>query len=421
MTLDRLERDVARVNFLNNKIYQAINGNGTTDLKPMDIEIPVTSGRSQRSGEYFARFGFGTPPKQLYTTIDTGSDITWIQCAPCARCYSQTDPLFDSSMSSSYKPLACNSQQCTQLEPSGCFIRTNTCAYTVDYGDNSMTIGDFVMETLTLGDSTTRNVAIGCGRINQGLFVGSAGLLGLGRGSLSFPSQINNPSFSYCLVDRTATSASTLEFGPLAIPNDAITVPLLRNSRMDTFYYVGLTGISVGGKMLPISPSAFAIDQNGGGGVIVDSGTSVTRLQPQVYNMLRDEFVKGTRGLPPPIRFANFLDTCYNLTSRPAGIPRVAFHFDTKTLELPDKNYLYQAADNLFCLAFATPPPGSTFSAVIGNIQQQGMRVSFDTGRSLIGFSLVNKQLNDKERVAAALENPNLVEMVDQCLAPSYD
>lgn len=33
----------------------------------------------------------------------------------------------------------------------------------------------------------------------------------------------------------------------------------------------------------------------------------------------------------------------------------------------------------------------------------------------------VNKQLNDKERVAAALENPNLVDMVDECLAPSFD
>ncbi|CAN1173491.1 Protein AE7 [Linum perenne] len=32
----------------------------------------------------------------------------------------------------------------------------------------------------------------------------------------------------------------------------------------------------------------------------------------------------------------------------------------------------------------------------------------------------VNKQLNDKERIAAALENPNLVDMVDECLAPSY-
>ncbi|CAH2066127.1 unnamed protein product [Thlaspi arvense] len=33
----------------------------------------------------------------------------------------------------------------------------------------------------------------------------------------------------------------------------------------------------------------------------------------------------------------------------------------------------------------------------------------------------VNKQLNDKERVAAALENPNLVEMVDECLLPSFE
>ncbi len=30
----------------------------------------------------------------------------------------------------------------------------------------------------------------------------------------------------------------------------------------------------------------------------------------------------------------------------------------------------------------------------------------------------VNKQLNDKERVAAALENPSLLEMVDRCLSP---
>ncbi|RWR86819.1 protein AE7 isoform X1 [Cinnamomum micranthum f. kanehirae] len=32
----------------------------------------------------------------------------------------------------------------------------------------------------------------------------------------------------------------------------------------------------------------------------------------------------------------------------------------------------------------------------------------------------VNKQLNDKERIAAALENPNLLDMVDDCLAPTF-
>ena len=29
----------------------------------------------------------------------------------------------------------------------------------------------------------------------------------------------------------------------------------------------------------------------------------------------------------------------------------------------------------------------------------------------------INKQLNDKERVAAALENPALVEVLEQCLS----
>ncbi|KAL6544164.1 Protein ae7 [Orobanche gracilis] len=37
-----------------------------------------------------------------------------------------------------------------------------------------------------------------------------------------------------------------------------------------------------------------------------------------------------------------------------------------------------------------------------------------------VSEAAVNKQLNDKERVAAALENPYLVDMVEECLAPSF-
>jgi len=32
----------------------------------------------------------------------------------------------------------------------------------------------------------------------------------------------------------------------------------------------------------------------------------------------------------------------------------------------------------------------------------------------------LNKQLNDKERIAAALENPTLVDLVEKCMATSY-
>jgi hypothetical protein len=47
------------------------------------------------------------------------------------------------------------------------------------------------------------------------------------------------------------------------------------------------------------------------------------------------------------------------------------------------------------------------------------MRVGYSVAylHSLNNCILVNKQLNDKERVAAALENPNLLELIEQCLA----
>ena len=38
----------------------------------------------------------------------------------------------------------------------------------------------------------------------------------------------------------------------------------------------------------------------------------------------------------------------------------------------------------------------------------------------IFNFYIVNKQLNDKERVAAALENTHLLEVVNQCLATAY-
>ena len=34
-----------------------------------------------------------------------------------------------------------------------------------------------------------------------------------------------------------------------------------------------------------------------------------------------------------------------------------------------------------------------------------------------IQFVLVNKQINDKERIAAAMENPNLKKIVEECIS----
>lgn len=391
VTLARLARDSARVESLQTRLDLAVNGVKKADLKPVDtelaaedLEVPVISGTSQGSGEYFCRVGIGHPASQVYMVLDTGSDVNWVQCAPCADCYQQADPIFEPASSSSYTPLTCDAHQCKSLDVSEC--RNGTCLYEVSYGDGSYTVGDFATETVTLeGSTAVKDIAIGCGHNNEGLFVGAAGLIGLGGGPLSFPSQINATSYSYCLVDRDSDSASTLEFNS-AMPHDAITAPLLRSSKLDTFYFVGLRGLSVAGELLHIPPSTFKLTSNGDSGVIVDSGTAVTRLPSVAYNALRDAFLEGTKELPSATGVALF-DTCYDLSKKKSvQVPTVSFHFSNgKKLDLPAKNYMIPVdSSGTFCFGFA---PTSSSLSIIGNVQQQGTRVSYDLENSLIGFS----------------------------------
>uniref|UniRef100_A0A7N0U1M6 Peptidase A1 domain-containing protein n=1 Tax=Kalanchoe fedtschenkoi TaxID=63787 RepID=A0A7N0U1M6_KALFE len=87
LVLSRLERDSARVRSLETRLELAVKRVSKSDLKPEQIgevfepeaviQGPIISGTSLGSGEYFSRVGIGSPPKQFYMVLDTGSDVTW--------------------------------------------------------------------------------------------------------------------------------------------------------------------------------------------------------------------------------------------------------------------------------------------------------------------------------------------------------
>ncbi|XP_020538478.1 aspartyl protease family protein 2 [Jatropha curcas] len=384
---ERLQRDAFRVEALSSVAASAVGAGGRVGT---GFSSSVISGLAQGSGEYFTRIGVGTPPRYVYMVLDTGSDIVWIQCAPCNKCYSQSDPVFDPRKSRSFAGIPCGSPLCNRLDSPGCNTQKRTCMYQVSYGDGSFTYGDFSTETLTFRRTKVRRVAIGCGHDNQGLFVGAAGLLGLGRGRLSFPSQTGaqfNRKFSYCLVDRSASSKpSSVVFGDSAISRTARFTPLISNPKLDTFYYVELLGISVGGTRVPgITASLFKLDQTGNGGVIIDSGTSVTRLTRPAYVALRNAFRVGASNLKRAPEFSLF-DTCFDLSGKTeVKVPTVALHFRGADVSLPASNYLIPVdSDGSFCFAFAGTMSGLS---IIGNIQQQGFRVVYDLAGSRVGFA----------------------------------
>ncbi|CAI9768826.1 unnamed protein product [Fraxinus pennsylvanica] len=385
----RLQRDSVRVSTLTNMVARSGGGGHARPKKAGDFSGSVTSGLAQGSGEYFTRIGIGTPARYFYMVLDTGSDVAWIQCAPCRKCYTQTGRIFNPTKSKSFAGVACGSPLCRRLDSAGC-SRGKKCLYQVSYGDGSFTVGEFATETLTFRRSRVNNVAFGCGHDNEGLFIGAAGLLGLGRGKLSFPILTGRRfgrKFSYCLVDRSASSIpSSIIFGRSSIPRNAVFTPLLTNPKLDTFYYVGLNGISVGGVRVPgITASHFKLDRTGNGGVIVDSGTSVTRLTQSAYIALRDAFRAGASNLKRSTDFSLF-DTCFNLAGKSeVKVPMVVLHFTNADVSLPASNYLIPVDTNgKFCFAFAGTMSGLS---IIGNIQQQGFRVVFDLESSRVGFA----------------------------------
>ncbi|KAK1441636.1 hypothetical protein QVD17_07683 [Tagetes erecta] len=393
----RLKRDVKRVAVLNSRIVYdnhtaASGGVGGRQFQLEDFGSEVVSGMQEGSGEYFVRIGVGSPGQSQYMVVDSGSDIVWVQCLPCKQCYQQSDPVFDPSNSASFEAVSCGSSVCEHAETGvGCGGHGGGrwCGYGVSYGDGSYTKGTLALETLTFGDTFIQKVAIGCGHRNQGLFIGAAGLLGIGGGSLSLVSQLGSVSggeFSYCLVSRGTGSPGTLEFGRESLPTDsAVWVPLLRNSRVPTFYYVGLSGLGVGGVQVSIPEPIFKLSDMGHGGVVMDTGTAVTRLPTVAYNAFRDAFIAQTTSLPRA-RAVTIFDTCYDLNGFvTVQVPTVSFYFSGgPALTLPAMNYLIPVDDvGTFCFAFA---PTSSGLSIIGNIQQEGIQISFDSTNGIMGF-----------------------------------
>ncbi|CAD6254060.1 unnamed protein product [Miscanthus lutarioriparius] len=67
----------------------------------------VESGVAVGSGEYLMDIYVGTPPRRFRMIMDTGSDLNWLQCAPCLDCFEQRGPVFDPATSSSYRNVTC--------------------------------------------------------------------------------------------------------------------------------------------------------------------------------------------------------------------------------------------------------------------------------------------------------------------------
>ncbi|KAL0380329.1 UNVERIFIED_CONTAM: Aspartyl protease family protein [Sesamum angustifolium] len=310
----------------------------------VETQIPISSGVRLQTLNYIVTVALGG--RNLTMIVDTGSDLAWVQCQPCKLCYSQPEPLFNPLISPSYQSLQCNSQACHTLQfatgnSGSCGNNAPTCNYVVTYGDGSYSHGELGSDHLVLGTTPVENFVFGCGRNNKGLFGAASGLMGLGRSDLSLISQTSNVfgefSHTACLI---------------------LMLQLLLSKFWD-------------------------------GGILIDSGTVVTRLPPSIYTAIKTEFLKQFSGYPPAPSFS-ILDTCFNLSAyAEVNIPTLKLWFEgdgQMSVDVSGMFYFVKRDASQVCLALASLAYEDEIG-IIGNYQQRNTRVIYDTQQMKVGFA----------------------------------
>ncbi|KAK0573868.1 hypothetical protein LWI29_014824 [Acer saccharum] len=204
-------------------------------------------------------------PTKSYEVENLGTDsVSGHNMGFSNWCYNQDDPVFNPATSTlasaSYTIVLCGSPACDALLLNDRHCHASKCGYEINYTDGSYTKGTLMLKTLTFGQMRIQNMAMGCGHNNQGSFNVIVGLLGLGGERMSFVNQISETGGAYCLPSYNILSPGWLRFGyglGRAFPVGAAWAPLVDNPRALNFYYVGLSGLSVGGARVPISEDIF--------------------------------------------------------------------------------------------------------------------------------------------------------------------
>ncbi|KAI7983445.1 Aspartic proteinase-like protein 2 [Camellia lanceoleosa] len=285
------ERDRVR----HRRILQSSSSSGVVDFPVAGTYDPFVVGL------YFTEVQLGSPPKDFYVQIDTGSDVLWVSCYSCNGCPTSSGlqiPLnfFDPTSSSTASLISCSDQRCAlgaQSSDSGCSSQNNQCAYTFQYGDGSGTSGYYVSDVMHLdtivGNSLTTNstapVVFGCSTSQTGDLTKADravdGIFGFGQQGLSIISQlfsqgVSPNAFSHCLKSNNG-GGGILVLGEIVEPN-MVYSPLVPSQ---PHYNLDLQSIAVNGQTLSIDPSVFTTSNNRG--TIVDSGTTLAYLAEEAY------------------------------------------------------------------------------------------------------------------------------------------
>ncbi|CAL0319405.1 unnamed protein product [Lupinus luteus] len=383
--------------------YQPFNLNITQNKNQTFFNVTNTLNNNRPStivlqiqgtlGHYTVPLEIGNPPKPFELDIDTGSDLTWVECEPCTNC--------KTPINKRYKPHGnfepCADSLCTEVGKPRTFkcVKGNSngqCHYLIEYEDGGSSRGVFVRDNVHI--KFTNKVVkqpplvFGCG--NDQKFHGhyAPGILGLGKGKSSILSQLHDLGLvanvvGHCLKEK----GGIIFFGDkFNYQRGIVWAKMLQ--RPSDHYILDSANILYNGK--PTSVTGLE--------VIFDTGSTYTYLNARSYKAVLD--LVSTDLKRTPLKEAT-PDTsqpmCWKGPKPFKSVADVRNYFKplalifTKSnnaqLQLPLESYLVVTKEGNVCLGILDGSKNGLQNLnIIGDISFQGKLVVYDNDKKQIGW-----------------------------------
>ncbi|CAI9097633.1 OLC1v1034104C1 [Oldenlandia corymbosa var. corymbosa] len=359
----------------------------------------------------------------MTSMLDTGSSVTWFPCTNhynCSDCGNIDDDRnstnFIPEHSTSARVLECTSPECQKFHVNNLFCNdchesskpnncTQLCPYNIGYGIGS-TSGFFLSETLHFSDAIqVKDFVVGCSTKASQM---SVGIAGFGRKQIAMPAQLGAKMFSYCLVshkfDDTSKTSQLIMVregsdGGGYRSNDSqsgiVYTPFTRFQTVESYYYVTVTKITVGLVDIKVPNRYLVPGPDGNGGTIVDSGTTFTVMDDEIFQLVLAEYENQMGQYYPRADDLNIDNhanlTCYNVSgSNPGNYPELNFYFEGGAKMAVSISDSFDPNPDVVCLtllsALILGDDQSGPSIILGNFLQQDIYFEYDLENQRLGF-----------------------------------
>ncbi|CAI9097622.1 OLC1v1034093C1 [Oldenlandia corymbosa var. corymbosa] len=349
----------------------------------------------------------------MTSMLDTGSSVTWFPYSNhynCSDCGNNDDDRnstnFIPEHSTSARVLECTSPECQEFhvnnlfcndchessKPSNC---TQLCPYNIGYGIGS-TSGFFLSETLHFSDAIqVKDFVVGCSTKASQMSVGIAGFSVIRILLFAENTRVN----VVATLTRQLIMVREGGDGGGYRSNDSqsgiVYTPFTRFQTVESYYYVTVTKITVGLVDIKVPNRYLVPGPDGNGGTIVDSGTTFTVMDDEIFQLVLAEYENQMGQYYPRADDLNIDNqanlTCYNVSgSNPGDYTELNFYFEGGAKMAVSISESFDPNPDVVCLtllsALILGDDQSGPSIILGNFQQQDIYFEYDLENQRLGF-----------------------------------